>query len=389
MTPSSTRRRLRVVAAATLACAVATVTVSPAATGTEVISVDSSELSIPLLRGAAAVHRITYTSVDAQGRPVETKANLYIPEKKRADGSVRLMAYAHGTIGLGPECSFGTRFNGSGRFDDWLGPWLESGYALVIPEYAGLADDSGHAYNHGDPAARNTIDAVRAARALYPELGGQELAPGFVTDGGSQGGHTSVWVNHLLATEPQYADETLVGTSVTSLPADIGGYVGLINPLVPDVPVFESWRLTTYLANLLAGMENAGVGISDSPVFTDTARSLVEPAKTVCYPNMEPVTAGIAPGSLVTRPLLGTEELAKLTKYAEVPDQGFGAPMLVQQGGIDEVTPASQTTDWVDRSRSAGANIDLRMYPTQGHGLSSDSETTALAWVEGLNWPAA
>lgn len=337
------------------------------------------------LRGAAAVHRLTYSSVDARGAVVETQANLYVPERAREDGTVRLMAYNHGTVGLGAGCGVGLRLGTGGGYDDWLGPWLDAGYALVVPEYAGIGQEGvGHAYNHGETSAMNSLDAVRAARSVYPGLTGKELAPGFVTDGGSQGAHTSVWVNRIVA---EYApEEVLVGSSAASLPADIGGYVGLLSPGVPALPQVTA-PLVTYVSYLLAGMENAGTGIADGAVFTDRARDLADVGQELCYPQMVEHTEGTAPGDLVTRPLAGTTELDRLRAYAAVPDDGFSAPLLVQQGDLDVVTPRVQVDPWVARVRATGASVDFRTYPGLGHGLSADAEQVSLRWSEAQDWP--
>lgn len=359
----------------------------PDAPGTVIRTEDISTVPDAGLRGAVAVHRITYISVGATGGPVETQANVYVPARTREDGTVRLMAYNHGTVGLGPECGVGLRLGTGGGYDDWLGPWLEEGYALVVPEYAGIGQDGdavGHAYNHGEIAAKNSVDAVRAARAVYPVLTGQELVPGFVTDGGSQGAHTSVWVNRII--EDYAPDETLVGSSAGSLPADIGGYVSFLSPGIPAVPQVTG-QLVTYVSYLLAGMDNAGTGIAGSPVFTDRARSLVAAGQDLCYQDMVDRSSGVAPGDLVTRPLAGTPELARLRADTAIPDSGFSAPILVQQGDLDVVTPRAQVDPWVSRVRGTGAEVELRTYPTQGHGLSATAEANALAWSEEQAWP--
>lgn len=213
---------------------------------------DITNLPDVMVRGAKNAYRITYPSVAGDGSAAMTKANVYVPANTRPDGSYRVLAYTHGTVGVGENCDIGLKFGTGGRYDDWLGPWLDAGYVLVIPEYAGLGDPSGHAYTQGETAAKNTVDAVTATRKVFGQLSGSgtgRLAPGFVTDGGSQGGHTSVWANKVV---DSYGDETLVGSSATALPADIGGYFGALTPGIPAVPEITA-QLVMYVAFLLEG----------------------------------------------------------------------------------------------------------------------------------------
>lgn len=386
MTVARGTRTAAVLTAVALMLPGAPVAAAGTATDTPGVTAVTEVTALPdtMIRGADRVYRVTYGSTDALGEPVETKATLYVPTAAREDGTVRLLAYAHGTSGVGADCGIGLKMGTGGRYDDWLGPWLDSGYAVVVPEYAGLGTTGGHAYSDGETAAVNTLDAVRAARQVYPQVSGVALAPGVVVGGGSQGAQTSVWVNRLAATHaPQ---ETLVGTSASSLPADIASYVGYLSPGVPVVPRVTG-ELVTYVSYLLAGMENAGHGISGNAVFTDRARDLVDDGQQLCYREMVEHTAATAPGDLVTRPLVGTAELAELRGHTAVPDGGFSAPVLVQQGDLDVVTPRALVDPWVARVRDGGTPVELRTYPLQGHGLSPQSERAALAWSEALDWP--
>lgn len=96
---------------------------------------------------------------------------------------------------------------------------------------------------------------------------------------------------------------------------------------------------------------------------------------------------GIAPGDLVTLPLMGASAMDTLRRYSALPTEGFTAPILVQQGGLDVVAPAAQVYPWAESAKRSGASVDVRLYPEQDHGLSAAVETTALAWAESLAWP--
>lgn len=47
--------------------------------------------------------------------------------------------------------------------------------------------------------------------------------------------------------------------------------------------------------------------------------------------------------------------------------------MLLLQGGIDEVVPQAQAEVMAEKMRAAGEEVDLVIYPDEGHGFRNAS----------------
>ncbi|MFW0794696.1 lipase family protein [Gordonia sp. CPCC 205515] len=331
--------------------------------------------------GAQRVYSITYLSPNSAGALVPVRGTVMIPAKSNRPGGWRVLGYAHGTAGLGDQCTVTDRMGHQGRYDDWLGPWLRDGYVIAATEYAGIGGPGEHAYLDGEVAGKNVIDMVRASRQLIAQQGGQ-VSTGYLTSGASQGGHASIWASHLA---PSYAPELRnVGSVVNSPPVGIADYFQMLAPGFPPVAVPD---YVTYFSYVLAGLKVARPDVDVDSYLTPLGRTVIANAKTLCYPNQGRATKGMTVGQLIARPLNQGPLIPALREVTRVPTTGFRAPLLVQQGGVDVVAWAPLTAQWVEQTRRAGANIDFREFTQAGHGLGAWSETNALTWSDTLGWP--
>uniref|UniRef100_UPI003D8BA7FA lipase family protein n=1 Tax=Gordonia sp. B7-2 TaxID=3420932 RepID=UPI003D8BA7FA len=328
--------------------------------------------------GAGKVYRVTYLSPDHTGKLIGVRGTVMIPAVKRL-GGWRVLGYAHGTAGLGDKCTVTDRMGG--RYDNWLGPWLRDGYVIAASEYAGIGSPGPHTYLDGQTAARNVIDSVRAARNLVSQKTSGTTSRGYVTGGGSQGGHTAIWATRIASS---YAPELVnVGGLVNAPPVDIADYFSLLRPGVPPVAIPD---YATYFSYVMAGLDAARPDARVSSYLTPLGRKVVDDAKTLCYPNQGRATRGITVGQLISRPLADGPLIPALREYTRVPTAGFGSPMLVQQGYFDPVAFEPLTRNWVEQARRNGARIDFRQY-SAGHGLGPWAEATGLAWADRQGWP--
>ncbi|AZG44368.1 lipase family protein [Gordonia insulae] len=348
--------------------------------GTVLRTTDITDRPDATVAGAGTVIAMTYLSEGPDGALVPVRGTVMIPKKAAPEGGWRVLGYAHGTAGLGDQCTVTDRMGHQGRYDDWLGPWLEDGYVITATEYAGIGGPGEHAYLDGAVSGRNVLDSVRAARTVVAQRGGQ-TSTGFVTSGASQGGHASLWASHLA---PSYTPElTNVGGVVNSPPVGLADYFQLLRPGVPPVAVPD---YVTYFSYVLAGLKVARPGLDVDSYLTPLGRKVVEDAKTLCYPNQGRATRGMTVGQLIARPFDQGPLIPALRAVTGVPTSGYQAPLLIQQGTLDPVAFAPLTAEFVDRTRSGGARIDFRTAQA-GHGLGSWSETVALKWSDEQRWP--
>src|SRR5699024_3665556 len=114
---------------------------------------------------AGEQHRFAYSTHDQHGDVVASTAAVFLPTGDAPAGGWPVLAWAHGTVGLGDECTPSAQ-NRSPRDTGYLNHWLDQGYAVVASDYAGLGTPGLMSYLNGSVTASNVIDSVAAANKL-------------------------------------------------------------------------------------------------------------------------------------------------------------------------------------------------------------------------------
>ncbi len=115
----------------------APVAAAPGRAGDLVSVTDITDRPDAKVKGAGKVYLITYLSPDHTGKLIAVRGTVMVPGKPRT-GGWRIVGYAHGTAGLGDQCTVTDRMGHEGRYDNWIGPWLRDGYIIAATEYAGV-----------------------------------------------------------------------------------------------------------------------------------------------------------------------------------------------------------------------------------------------------------
>jgi len=169
--------------------------------------------------------RIAYRTMRGNGSPGVSTARVYLPTTPLAL-PLPVIAVGHPTDGLASACAPSKDLTSN---EDLALPWAGLGYAVIVPDYAGLGNDDpvqGYVDNHD--TGYSMLDATRALRNF--------LAPGVLSDqvllsGWSQGGGA---VLSAQALAPTYgAGGTLAGILVFAAewPTRMNsfGYVNMLN----------------------------------------------------------------------------------------------------------------------------------------------------------------
>ena len=367
---------------ATAPAAVAAPTGKP---GDVVRSTEITDRPEARMASAARVFDVTYLSADPRGRLVEVKGSVSLPKKAPGPGGWRIVAWNHSTMGLGDSCTITDSLGKDkrGSRDKWLGQWLREDYVIAATEYQGIGGPGVHAYLDGPVAGKNTLDMVRAARSVVKKYVGTDTSDAFVSFGGSQGGHASMWSNSLAKS---YAPELKNAATIAhSVPAGLSDYFAAIRPGFPNVGAPD---YVTYFSYVLAGLKVSRPDIDVDSYLTPLGRTVIQNAQRLCYAESGPATKGLTVGQLVSRPLADGPLLPALRQHTRLPTSGYGAPILLQQGYLDVVAFTPLTEQFVSRLRSNGVNVTYRTYPTQLHGLSTAQTLEAVKWANTrTTWP--
>lgn len=155
----------------------------------EPLTVGGSPLVVP----GASAYRMLYTSTRPDGTLVGASGMVFVPTSTPPASGRPLLAWAHGTIGMGAPCAPSRSSNPLGPIATWLPVALQSGWTVVAPDYAGLGTPGPELYLVGRSEAADVAFAVRAARQIPQTDPGSTWA----VMGHSQGGHAALWTGQL------------------------------------------------------------------------------------------------------------------------------------------------------------------------------------------------
>lgn len=308
------------------------------------------------LADAGGQFRILYSSTDGvtgQG-PVQVSGAVFFPKTPRPAGGWPVVAWAHGTTGIGDACA-PSRNPRSPRDAAYLGAWLREGFVVVATDYQGLGTPGPHPYLHTRSQAYSMLDAVRAALTL------PGVANRVVLVGQSQGGGAAFGTAGLASA---YApDVRLLGTVATGTPYLVPGAADALT--APD-------RVTPQIAYAMYGTATAKLvqpAFDPATVFLPAALPALDASAETCVAPLfaRLVREGRTEGNTY-RPggkkrLL--EVVAPVTGYATLK---LDRPVFLGIGGKDADVPAAMQQALARDVCKAGSRVQAHLYPEQDHG---------------------
>jgi pimeloyl-ACP methyl ester carboxylesterase len=170
--------------------------------------VRSQPLGFPVDEGTAL--RIIYRTQRADGTMAFSSGMVFIPDGK-ATGPRPVVAWAHGTVGLGPGCA-PSRSAHPVTDLSFVPSMLARGWIVTATDYAGLGTSGPSGYLIGDDEANDVLNSVRALQYIPSAHAGTS----FAVWGHSQGGHTALFT---AARTHSYAPDLHLVATVASAPA--------------------------------------------------------------------------------------------------------------------------------------------------------------------------
>ncbi|MFI5776660.1 lipase family protein [Nocardia sp. NPDC051570] len=301
---------------------------------------------------------ISYWTIDSSGTSRPASGALFVPAGEAPAGGWPIVAFDHGTTGLGKGCG--------GKSDPATGPHtvyideedalmrhlVSLGFAVAAPDYLGLGlyDTGPHPYLGLDTEAAATIDMVRAARSARPELSRTWTVLGL-----SQGGQAALgtgWHQSRVAPDLDFR-----GTIAVDPESDIEKALPLAGPGFPAIPGAEN--LTGYFADILAGLRAARPDLDVDGYLTPRGKALLDEVSTLCQPAIDARVQGVGIGDLLSKPLSDTTIRAALESYMTIPATGYNAPILLLLNTTDTEVPAPLHGALVSRFAANGVDFQV------------------------------
>lgn len=318
----------------------------------------------------ASAWRILYTTTHGDGRAAIASGIVVVPD---AGAQHPVVAWHHGSTGFDRACAPSLApqpFKSGGLYV--LDDVLEHGWALVATDYIGLGTEGPHPYMVGEDSARAELDAVRAARQLDDaKLGGQTVAWGH-----SQGGAASLW---SAAIESDYAPDVPLDGAVALAPAsDLTSMVdGVFD--VPEGSVFAAFVISAY-SEIYPDVSFSRYVRADAEVSVRelVSRCLDEPPTLVSILTLFALSQD--PSMIARDPDAGPLG----ARLAQNVPPAAAVPVLIGQGGDDELVLFGMQSDYANQLCADGATIDFRAYGGLRHHSLIEADSPAME--EAVAW---
>ena len=326
-------------------------------------AVSINDLSESLSANLAMARRIMYRSQDTAGNPIAVTGLVLVPKGLPPAGGWQVIAWAHGTVGVGEACAPSKSSNlFFDEYGDFVAKFLERGYLVVAPDYQGLGIIGQlHAYLEMDSEANSVIDGVRATRALIAEAGSRWMVVGH-----SQGGQAALGTGEL--SEQRAPELEFLGV------VSIAPGTSLLKALahVAETPDFYD----------MLGFVATSIKVSD-PSFDYSAllgADLLASIKTI-----QTACANIPFGPLkdVIKSDYASNPIIQAFATRNQPGQRVTArPILLVTGGSDKLIPVAAVDQLAQSLQEIGDNLVYQVFADADHdSILEEGYSTIEAWV--------
>ncbi|WP_460358692.1 alpha/beta hydrolase family protein [Mycobacterium sp. ZZG] len=315
-------------------------------------------LSVP---GAGAAYRILYSTIDQHDRPAVSTAVVFTPSIAAPQGGWPVIAWAHGTVGLGDDCT-PSALPRSGRDKEYLSHWLDQGYAVVGSDYTGLGTPGLMSYLNSRSTARAVVDSVIAARRM--DL---DLSPKWAVVGQSQGGGAAVATARWATEFSAGRGLDYRGVVATGTPANVENIVKQAGPDMAVPPELGPMG-SAYTAYIVAALREAGPDLDLDQVLTPEGRAAADKAETLCAAELPSALKGLKVPEFFTAPIASIPGAPEaIDAYMGVPATGYDRPVFLGVGMQDRDVPPNLTLRFSELLTDNGQGVTLKVYPDSDH----------------------
>ena len=319
----------------------------------------------------ASAYLVMYTSQDEQDKVVAVTGVLYVPRAPPPAGGFPVVAWAHGTNGMGDPCTPsldpGTAVPSLASVNDIL----DHGWEFASTDYQGEGTPPGLlASLVGNVAAWDTIDLVRAAQ----QIPAARASTTYVVWGHSEGGQAAMFAWEL---GPAYAPELHLAGAVAGAPP---------SQFATLLPGLEGGSNLFFVIMIVAGV-NEAYGDAQAPlssVLTEKGMDLLPILREDCLNAIQLAVNRYPASALLSHDPMSVPQWAALL-LANDPGQftsGSNVPLLIIQGADDDLVPVTTTQQLATHLCGIGEEVQRWLYPGEGHAeVITPSTPDMVQWI--------
>ena len=321
------------------------------------------------LSNASSNTFVLYHSVSPAGRDVAVSGVISIPKGTPPSGGWPIVSWAHGTTGNAPQCA-PSQFAKPDVEQRFLNDFVGSGYAVAQTDYEGEGTPGLHPYFVNAAGAHDTIDIVRAARAIDSGIGNRWIAMGH-----SEGGTVTLFTAALA---PSWAPELhLIGAVAYAPAGDITDLLGQIMTSRQPTPALVLGMM------MVEGIASADPAVDLKRILSPRGLAMLPQLQTECAGELmnAPAWNAVPPASLF-QPNAPADRLAHDFSQNEPLNLPIRVPLLLEQGTADQmVSPVVADTL---NSNYCGNGVPVKLDSVAGadhDSIMSRSSGNVKAWI--------
>lgn len=316
------------------------------------------------LADSTAATRMVYRTQSAAGGPAVASAAIATPDGAPPDGGWPVVAWAHGTSGVAPQCA--PSLMKDLYYGDLIQALVDEGYAVVATDYSGLGAGDGHEYNTLAANANDVRYSVAAAQSAVEGLGERWVAMGH-----SQGGQAAWGAARQQADDP--VGELAGAVSLAPSPP-----LGSGLDEVKDAPGTGSYA--PYVASSLALQYPDEFEPAD--ILTSAAMEKYEEiTRNDCLALAVAVSGEATPAEYFKE---GFQDNPVVQRYNEgnvYSDRPLAAPLFAATGS-DDVTVHAPVIEAEARKQCAqGTDVEYAEFSGDHDGMVDSASEDFLPWI--------
>ncbi len=306
--------------------------------------------------------RISYHSRSLDDHDIAVTGLAVAPETL-SGAPTPLVTWGHPTTGSADACAPSLQGTMSLPFPELL---TAQGIALVASDYPGLGTSDPHPYLVGDSEGHSVLDAARAMEQI-PDTGVTAASP-VVVAGFSQGGHAAAFAGQLA---PSYApDLDLKGVFIAAPVSDVAHFAHRAEGRDDQFGV---------LVTIVGGYVSSYAELDPSTVFEPGTVAQIDELERRCIGDIN-IFFDRPVASMLREAPTERGDFARRFAENQAGNTAIRVPVLVVQGGLDDIVDPADTRAMVARYCALGTVTELQIKADAKHGVMSDQPF--VGWVE-------